>query len=89
MFEKIVWEYNLSEDEFKDILSGKTSRGWFDQDWALTRCINNLNYYDLIALVPRSLIKSRWEIIKDRITVREIRDGLSFFLQRYPLPPTE
>jgi hypothetical protein len=43
-----VWNYDLEEDQFKDILAGKIVVGRFDQDWAACRLIEYAPYKEIV-----------------------------------------
>ena len=84
-YKQLVWDYNLSFDEFKTILSGEKKIGTFDQDWAISRVLENLNYYDAMDLIPYDILKSRWNYIKVKLFNKSIKSGYEFLLQRYPI----
>ncbi|MEK7472599.1 MAG: hypothetical protein AAB625_01030 [Patescibacteria group bacterium] len=46
LFKQLVWDYNLTQDEFEEILVGKKVLGNMNKSWAITRILENLNYYD-------------------------------------------
>lgn len=79
---KVIWDYNISEEDFLHYLYGKKEDGWFNQDWALVRSIERLNYYELKNLVSTELLLKKWDLIKNRIWRKDIREGLEFALQR-------
>ena len=84
-FKQLVWDYNLSMNDFKTILLGEKKIGSFDQDWAISRVLENLNYYDAMDLVPYEVLKNRWGQVKGKIFNKSIKDGYEFLLQRYPI----
>jgi hypothetical protein len=83
IMKKIMWDYNITEDDFLDYLYGKKTDGWFNQEWALLKAIERLNYYEFIEIVPLELLQKYWKKIKPRIWREEIKDGIEFLLQRY------
>ncbi len=84
-YKQLVWDYHISFDEFKTILLGKKKIGTFDQDWAISRVLENLNYYDAMVLVPYSVLKNRWRYVKGKLFNMAIKNGYEFLLQRYPV----
>ena len=84
-FKQLVWDYDLSLNDFKTILLGEKQIGSFDQDWAVSRVLENLNYYDAMDLVPYEILKNRWSQVKGKIFNKSIKDGYEFLLQRYPV----
>jgi hypothetical protein len=85
LYTQLVWDYNITKEEFETILSGEAKRGTFDQDWAVSRVLTNLHYYDAMSLVPYTVLKQRWPHIKGKIFIKSIKDSYEFLLQRYPV----
>jgi len=84
-YRKLVWDYNLPRDDFEKILSGDKKVGTFDQDWAISRVLENLNYYDAMTLVPLAVLRERWGFVKRKLFNKTIKYGYEFLLQRYPV----
>lgn len=78
----------MKPQEFFAILHGKKQRGWFTKEWAIARVLSNLNYYDAMALIPKSKLKKTWEEVKQKIRSKTIRDGYEFVLRKHALPAT-
>lgn len=85
---KIIWDYNITEEEFLNYLFGKKEDGWFNQEWALVRAIERLNYYDMKELIPIDLLRNKWGKIKNKIWRKDIREGIEFILRRSSISPT-
>ena len=84
-YRKLVWDYNLPRDDFEKILSGDKKVGTFDQDWAISRVLENLNYYDAMTLVSLAVLRERWGFVKGKLFNKTIINGYEFLLQRYPV----
>lgn len=84
-YRQLIWDYNLSLDDFKTILKGDKKIGLLDQDWAISRVLENLNYYDAMDLVPYGVLKNRWQYVKGKLFNKVIKNGYEFLLQRYPV----
>ncbi|PIU03725.1 hypothetical protein COT44_01685 [Candidatus Shapirobacteria bacterium CG08_land_8_20_14_0_20_39_18] len=85
---QLVWDYQISPSDFLEILKGKKAEGWLNQDWAISRVLEHLNYYDAISLVPLKTLAKRWISVKSKIFSDSIRKGYEFVLQKHSLPPT-
>lgn len=85
IYKQLVWDYDLSENEFERILAGEVKIGNFDQDWAISRVLENCNYYDAMSLIPYAILRSRWEHVKGKLFNKSIKSGYEFLLQRYPV----
>lgn len=89
LFKQLVWDYNLTQDEFEAILAGKKVLGNMDQSWAITRVLENLNYYDAMNLVSLNTLRSNWKEVQPKLFNSSIKNGYEFLLQRYPVSITE
>lgn len=85
-YKQLVWDYNLTKSEFEEILKGKKVVGNFDQNWAIVRVLENLNYYDAMKLVPIGTLRKNWKDVQNKLFKSSIRNGYEFVLQRYPVP---
>lgn len=85
-YKQLVWDYNMSQSQFEDILQGKNTMGSLDQSWAIARVLENLHYYDALSLVPFASLTKNWDNVKSKIFVKGIRDGYEFVLHRHALP---
>lgn len=84
-FKSLVWDYNIDPQEFEEILSGNKKIGSLDQNWAITRVLEHLNYYDAMNSIPMPVMVKNWPIIKNKIFNKSIRDGYDFVLHRHTL----
>ncbi len=84
-FKQIVWDYNISPADFFEILNGKKEVGRFNRAWAVSRVLENVNYYDAISLVPLSFIEKHWEEVKKKMFHLDIIRGYEFVLQKHAL----
>lgn len=88
MYKKLVWDYNLPLEDFNKILLGEKKVGLFDQDWAISRILENLHYYDAMALIPYATLKKRWGEVKGKLFNPTIKNSYEFLLHRYPISIT-
>ncbi|MEK7565820.1 MAG: hypothetical protein AAB506_02130 [Patescibacteria group bacterium] len=84
-FSQLIWDYKLSPQDFFAILDGEKSNGWFTQDWAIARVLDNLNYYEAMSLVSPKILSGHWPTVKKKLFKETIRDGYEFVLQRQSL----
>ncbi len=84
-FTQLVWDYNLEPADFFAILNGEKSKDNFDQNWAIARIFQNLNYYDAINLVPISVLNNHWDKVKRQLYPESFRKAYEFVLQKHSL----
>lgn len=89
LFKQLVWDYNLTQNEFEAILAGKKVLGNMDQSWAIVRVLENLNYYDAMNLIPIDMLRNNWKEVQPKLFNDSIKNGYEFLLQRYPVSITE
>ncbi len=89
LFKQLVWDYNMTQSEFEAILAGKKVLGNMNQSWAITRVLENLNYYDAMNLVSLNTLRSNWKEVQSKLFNSSIKNGYEFLLQRYPVSVTE
>ena len=85
IIKKLLWDYDLTEEEFMDFLTGKKELGSFNKKWAVRRAIEGLNYYDLIELVNFKTIAEVWPSIRETFRIKSIRDGIDYVLRKYTI----
>ena len=86
-FTRLVWDYDISPEEFERVLEGREERGWFNKEWATVRVLENLNYYQAKDLVDFGFLQQNWPQIKPRIFSKAIQEGYEYLLQRRALSP--
>ena len=82
LFKSLIWDYNLSPQQFFDIVDNKNVLEKFNQDWAIGRVLENVNYYDALDLINPLVLLKRWDFIRDRIFNKEIKKGYDYILRR-------
>lgn len=87
-YKKIVWDYNLGQSEFEEILEGKKVNGAFDQVWAIKRVLENLNFYEAKSIVTKKMFIDNWNEVKPKMFNRSIIKGYDFLLHRYSVSTT-
>ena len=87
-YKQLIWDYHISPSEFDSILSGQKTFGSLNQAWAISRVLENVNYYDAIQMVSLDTIKNNWLEVKPKLFKKAIRNGYEFVLQRHALSHT-
>lgn len=84
-FKKLMWDYTLTPEEFLSILSGDKVYGWFTQEWAIARVLENLDYYRALDLVGFQTLSNKWGDVKKNIHDASLKRGYEFALRRKAL----
>lgn len=87
-YKNLVWDYNLDQKDFEEILIGRKTNGSFDYLWAVKRVLENLNYYEAMSIIPKKTFIKNWDIIKPKMFNKSIVKGYDFLLHRYTVSST-
>jgi len=72
---RLFWDYEVSEEEFQDILKGKISRaGHLDKETLYVRILTSLDWYSILDLVgTQHLQELLSESVLSRIYSKDLR----------------
>lgn len=79
-----LWDYNLSEADFKEILAGRKSVGRLNQEWAAVRLLEYAPYADIVRLLGFKLLIRNWSIWQVGVRSASRRRGLDFLVAWIP-----
>lgn len=79
-----VWDYDIDEDAFREILAGRKKLGRLDRDWATVRLLEHAPYREIVKLLGfRDLIQG-WPRWRSKIRSESRRRGFDFLAQWLP-----
>ena len=81
---KSVWDYDLSQEEFDALLSGKLKRDSLDRDWAAVRLIEWASYDEMIRRIGFAALVREWPRWRKRVRAESQRRGLDFVVEWIP-----
>lgn len=55
-----VWDYDIDESTFREILAGKTTVGRLDRNWAATRLLEHAPYREIVRLLGFRALVEGW-----------------------------
>jgi hypothetical protein len=79
-----VWDYDLDEVQFRDILEGRLTLGRLDQDWAARRLLEYASYEEIIRLIGFSRLVKNWPRWRERIRSESRKRGFDFLVKWLP-----
>jgi hypothetical protein len=74
----LVWDYDLTEDEFTQILQGKLNRGRLNQKWAAVRLLEYGSYEEIKRLLGLEAIAANWPKWRPQVRSESRRRGFDF-----------
>jgi hypothetical protein len=80
-----VWDYDLTRQEFDDILAGKLVKwGKLDQDWAAVRLIEYAGYREMIRRIGFLVFVQNWQRWRSRVRGKELQQSLDWLAAWIP-----
>jgi hypothetical protein len=84
-----VWDYELDEGQFINLLEGKTTLGRLNSDWAAIRLLEYAPYPEVVRLLGFKRLIEGWP--KWRVNVRSVsrKRGYDFLVEWLPAHAAE
>lgn len=79
-----IWDYDISESDFRAILTGDLAFGRLDQDWAAVRLLEYGTYPDIIRLLGYRRLIEGWPRWRERIRSQSRKRGFDFLASWLP-----
>lgn len=79
-----VWDYNIDEGQFRDLLNGKLTIGSLDRRWAAVRLIEYGTYEDLVRELGFRGIVEGWPEWRPYVKSVGRKRGLDFLVDWIP-----
>ena len=80
-----VWDYDIDDTQFQDLLAGRLKLGRLDRGWAAVRLLEYAPYSEIVrALGYRALVEG-WPEWRRRIRSNSRRRGFDFLVAWLPV----
>jgi hypothetical protein len=79
-----VWDYDIDETQFRDILAGRMVLGRLDRDWAAVRLLEYAPYPDIVRLLGYRALVEGWPKWRRRIRSSSRKRGFDFLVSWLP-----
>ena len=79
-----VWDYDIDETQFSEILAGRLTIGRLDQNWAATRLLEYAPYADIVRLIGFRTLVQDWPKWRSRIRSQSRQRGFDFLIKWLP-----
>jgi hypothetical protein len=83
-FSAIIWDYDLKESEFIEILEGRLVFGRLNQDWAALRLLEYASYEEIVQLIGFPRLIHNWSRWRAKIRSESRRRGFDFLVDWLP-----
>ena len=79
-----IWDYDISEQEFKEILAGERVIGRLNRDWAAVRLLEYAPYEEIVRLLGFASLVRDWPRWRSRIRSQSRKRGFDFLVAWLP-----
>lgn len=79
-----VWDYDLDQTQFQEILDGRLVLGRLDQNWAARRLIEYAPYEEIVRLIGFKRLVENWHRWRRKIRSKSRVRGLDFLVEWLP-----
>jgi hypothetical protein len=79
-----VWDYDIDEEQFQEILNGQRAMGRLDQDWAARRLLEYAPYEEIVRLLGFARLVQNWNRWRPHIRSESRRRGFDFLVKWLP-----
>lgn len=79
-----VWDYDIDETQFRDILARRIALGRLDRDWAAVRLLEYAPYPDIVRLSGYRALVDGWPKWRRRIRSASRKRGFDFLVSWLP-----
>lgn len=76
-----LWDYDLDQTQFQDILNGRLAKGRLNQDWATRRLLEYAPYDEIIRLLGYKRLVENWPRWRGRIRSKSRARGFDFLVK--------
>lgn len=79
-----IWDYDLDQRQFIEILEGRFAKGRLNQDWAARRLLEYASYEEIIRLIGYRNLVENWSRWRGKIRSKSRVRGLDFLVEWLP-----
>lgn len=79
-----LWDYNINEAQFREILAGRQHFGRLNQDWATVRLLEYAPYKEIIRLLGFAALVQGWPKWRGKIRSESRKRGFDFLVDWLP-----
>lgn len=79
-----IWDYDLSPEQFREILAGERTIGRLDQDWAAVRLLEYASYEEITELIGFRRLIENWPRWRPHIRSQSRKRGFDFLAAWLP-----
>ncbi|MEZ4861929.1 MAG: hypothetical protein R3C14_11495 [Caldilineaceae bacterium] len=79
-----IWDYDISETQFDQLLAGELTIGRLDREWAALRLLEYAPYREIIARLGFRLLVEGWPVWRNHMRSESRKRGFDFLVEWLP-----
>jgi hypothetical protein len=79
-----LWDYDIDEATFREMLGGRKTLGRLNRDWAAVRLLEHAPYPEIVRLLGFRDLVDGWPKWRDKIRSESRRRGFDFLAEWLP-----
>ncbi len=79
-----IWDYDIDQDQFREILEGRRTIGRLNQDWAARRLLEYASYEEIVRLIGFRRLVENWPRWRGKIRSKSRVRGFDFLVKWLP-----
>lgn len=79
-----IWDYDIGEKKFVELLSGRAKVGRLDRNWAAVRLLEYGRYEEIVSYLGFKALIEGWPIWRSKIRSESRKRGLDFLVEWLP-----
>ncbi|MCB9157601.1 MAG: hypothetical protein H6645_10860 [Caldilineaceae bacterium] len=79
-----IWDYDISEEQFTQLLTGELTLGRLNREWAVLRLLEYAPYREIIARLGFTALIEGWPQWRSRVRSESRRRGFDFLVAWLP-----
>jgi hypothetical protein len=79
-----VWDYDMTAEQFRDMLAGRLTMGPLGRDWAAVRLLEYAPYQDIVRQLGFPALVEGWPEWRKHIRSASRKRGLDFLVSWLP-----
>jgi len=80
-----VWDYDIDETMFRDLLAGRLTLGRLNRDWAAVRLLEYAPYREVVSVLGFQALVEGWPRWRTRIRAQDRQRGFDFLVEWLPV----
>jgi len=79
-----LWDYDIDEEVFRELLEGTRVLGRLDRNWAAVRLLDYAPYREIVRILGFKTLVQDWPRWRERVRSPSRRRGLDFLVSWLP-----